>query len=126
MGGSIPYIEVGRVSVLTAKEFKALLKKHGWNGRKISKSLGHDPSWLSKKLHGAREMKCEEMLQICQLTGISPHALLGWNETEAADAGSRLASAGGDDAVLHELAKVLTPTQRQTFIEILRAGLQSK
>lgn len=77
-----------RDGVLTAKEFRELLKRYGWNSRRISKALNHDPSWLSKKLHGAREMKCEELVQICRLTGIPPHEMLGWTEADAAKKGS--------------------------------------
>lgn len=74
--------------MITAKEFKALLKAHHWNSRKVSKMLGRDPSWLSRKINGAREMKCEELVQICRLTGIRPHEVLGWTEADATKKGT--------------------------------------
>jgi hypothetical protein len=108
--------------VLTPKQFMKLLQDNGWNSRKVSQSLGHDPSWLSKKLHGAREMKCEELLQISKLTGIAPHALLGWDGAEGGPEKLAASAKGSDDAILRELAKLLDPTQRRRFIEILREG----
>lgn len=83
--------------MITAKAFYALLKEHGWTGPAVSKKLGHGASWLSKKLHGAREMKCEELVKICLLTGIPPHALLGWDDAGATDRGSRMIAEGSKD-----------------------------
>ena len=69
--------------MLTAAEFKKKLRDRKWTSRMVSEALGHDPSWLSKKLHGARKMQCQELLSISSLTGIPPHELLGWKGEEA-------------------------------------------
>lgn len=112
--------------MLSAKEFLKLLRDHGWSGKKVSVKMGHGQSWLSKKLHGAREMKCEELVRIAELTGIPPHALLGWEDSEVDKAKPRMIPNGSDDAILRELANILDPTQRQRFIAILSAGQQQK
>ena len=83
-----PELRYGGGNVLTADEIKKKLHDKKWTVRQVSEALGHDPSWLSKKLHGARKMQCQELLSICVLTGIPPHELLGWKGEETVSTAS--------------------------------------
>ena len=65
--------------MINKKEFKELLKKRGLTQEQVSEKLGHSASWLSRKISGARKMNCDELLKICEVTGISPQELLGFS-----------------------------------------------
>lgn len=77
-----PDLQYGGNGLITAHEFQKKIRAVGWTQTKIEKALGYKKSWLSKIIHGARKMNCDDLLKICALTGISPHELLGFSQAE--------------------------------------------
>lgn len=68
----------GGIKLIEAHEFKRLLRAAGWNQKKLCDALGYTPGWLSRIIHGAREINCRKLIQIAKLTGISPLKILGY------------------------------------------------
>jgi transcriptional regulator with XRE-family HTH domain len=68
--------------MISKEEFKRRLKEMGLTQVELSRRLGKKPSWLNRKISGARNMKCDELLRICELTGIPPTELLGFQMPE--------------------------------------------
>ncbi len=68
--------------MIKAEEFKKKLKAAGFNQAQVEAALGYKKSWLSKIIHGKRDMNCEDLRKICELTGIPPQELLGFSMPE--------------------------------------------
>jgi transcriptional regulator with XRE-family HTH domain len=97
--------------MISPGEFKKRLKAAGWTQRAVSKKLGHVPSWLSRKISGAREMNCDELLKICEVTGITPQELLGFNAPEPKPEGA-------DERISRELAALLPDNIIQGILRV--------
>jgi transcriptional regulator with XRE-family HTH domain len=97
--------------MISPVDFRRKLKEAGWTQKAISLKLGHVPSWLSRKISGARDMNCDELVKICALTGISPTELLGFEmpahlPEDAEKRISRELAALLPDKIIDELYKI--------------------
>ena len=113
----------GGMALIEAQEFKRLLRAAGWNQKKLCEALGYSQGWLSRIIHGAREMNCKELIQISDLTGISPLRILGYTPREAPPA-----DAGSDEQISKELAEILPEPLLEKLVKIVqdRKSLPSK
>jgi transcriptional regulator with XRE-family HTH domain len=107
-----PDLKYGGNGLITATEIKAKLKAAGWTQKKISETLGYDASWLSKIIHGARKMNCNDLLKIYELTGITPHEILGVNASEPRPINA-------DERISEELARLLPKEILDRLVKIV-------
>ena len=58
------------------REMRTIIKEAGWTQKRLCAALGKSESWLSKILNAGRGMDVQDLLRICEVTGIPPERLL--------------------------------------------------